>query len=57
MLNAMIHTIIDEGLVDETFIREFMDAIHRESIRRQTDGGVPVERSGTQRSDHSGLER
>lgn len=43
--------------LDETFIREFMDAIHRESIRRQTDGGVPVERSGTQRSDHSGLER
>jgi chorismate mutase len=43
--------------LDETFIREFMDAIHRESIRRQTDGGVHTERSGTQRSDHSGLER
>jgi chorismate mutase len=43
--------------LDETFIREFMDAIHRESIRRQTDGGVHTERSGTQRSEHSGLER
>jgi chorismate mutase len=32
--------------LDETFIREFMDAIHRESIRRQTDGGVPVELNG-----------
>lgn len=43
--------------LEESFIREFMDAIHRESIRRQTDGELPTELSGTQPSDHSGLDR
>jgi len=43
--------------LDGSFIREFMDAIHRESIRRQTDGEVPAVRSGTQPSTHSGLDR
>lgn len=42
--------------LDEAFVREFMDAIHRESIRRQSGEEGTTEASGTQRSGHSGLD-
>lgn len=42
--------------LEEGFIREFMDAIHRESIRRQTGDEAGAAVSGTQRSTHTGLE-
>jgi chorismate mutase len=40
--------------LEEAFIREFMDAIHRESIRRQSGEEEGEGASGTQRSAHSG---
>ncbi len=40
--------------LSEAFVREFMDAIHRESIRRQTGDGEPAALVGTQASKAKG---
>jgi chorismate mutase len=44
--------------LSETFVRAFMDAVHRESIRRQTSDGEAVpEATGSIQSSSEGLDR